>query len=118
MYCTQCGAQIRETDRFCSQCGHGDRPSPPSEPPRRLTRPMWEKSIAGVCAGFARYLGIDVAVVRIVWLCVAIFTGTGFIAYLVCWIVMPKEYAPAPAAQRSAEPPKEAAPGASTAFQT
>jgi len=53
---------------------------------------MDEKSIAGVCAGFARYLGMDLTLMRILWLCVAIFTGFGFIAYLVCWIVMPKEY--------------------------
>jgi phage shock protein PspC (stress-responsive transcriptional regulator) len=28
---------------------------------------------------------------RLVWLLVAIFTGVGFIAYLVAWIVMPEE---------------------------
>jgi phage shock protein C len=59
---------------------------------------MHEKSIAGVCAGFARYLDIDVTLTRILWLCIAIFTGVGFIAYLVAWIVMPKDYSHMPAA--------------------
>jgi phage shock protein C len=56
---------------------------------------MHKKKIAGVCAGFADYLGVDLTLMRIIWLCAALFTGVGFIAYLVCWIVMPKEYAPA-----------------------
>jgi len=53
---------------------------------------MNERKIAGVCAGFAQYLGVDVTVVRIVWLVVALIFGTGFIAYLVAWIAMPKDY--------------------------
>lgn len=61
-------------------------------------RPMYQKRIAGVCAGFANYLEVDITLMRILWLCVAIFTGVGFIAYIVCWIVMPKDYGPAPAA--------------------
>lgn len=35
------------------------------------------------------YLGVDVTLVRIVWLIVAIFTGAGFIVYLVFWAAMP-----------------------------
>ena len=61
-------------------------------------RPMYQKRIAGVCAGFASYLEVDITLMRILWLCVAIFTGVGFIAYIVCWIVMPKDYGPVPAA--------------------
>lgn len=123
MYCTQCGTPIHEKDRFCSHCGRsvsgeGEARSAPPAPERRLVRPMWDKTVAGVCSGFARYLGVDVVLVRIVWLCVAVFTGTGFIAYLVCWIVMPKEYAPAPATQTAPETPPEAAPGTATALQT
>ena len=54
---------------------------------------MSEKKIAGVCAGAAYYLDVDVTMVRVVWLLVAIFTVVpGFLAYLVAWIAMPKEY--------------------------
>ncbi|MCU0228926.1 MAG: PspC domain-containing protein [Bryobacterales bacterium] len=59
--------------------------------PRVLSRPLWEKKIGGVCAGFARYLNVDVTLVRIVWLVTALATGIGFIAYLIAWIAMPKE---------------------------
>jgi phage shock protein C len=95
MFCTQCGFKLKETDVFCPQCGKAARPDAPprAEPVRnRLVRPMREKKIAGVCAGFANYFDIDVTLMRILWLLVAIFTGVGFIAYLIAWIAMPKEY--------------------------
>ena len=58
---------------------------------KRLVRPQATKQIAGVCAGFAEYFDLDVTVVRVTWLLTAIFTGCGFLAYLIAWIVMPVE---------------------------
>jgi phage shock protein C len=54
--------------------------------------------IAGVCAGFAQYFELDISLVRILWLLVALFGGGGFIAYLICWIIIPygEEAVPAP----------------------
>jgi phage shock protein C len=100
MFCTSCGHQLDDADRFCAQCGKatgraGEAPSQPCATQSRhhpLSRPMYDKNIAGVCAGFARYLDVDVILVRIVWLCAAIFTGVGFIAYFIAWILMPKDY--------------------------
>ena len=62
---------------------------------------MQQKKIAGVCAGFAVYMDVDVTLVRILWLLTAIFTGVGFIAYIIAWIAMPKEYGPPAAFQRA-----------------
>ena len=109
MYCTSCGHALGETDRFCPQCGaptgrEEPRPTFASPSGKRLVRLMREKSIAGVCAGFADYLEIDITLMRIIWLCTAIFTGVGFIAYLICWIIMPKDYSPAPAVQAQPQP--------------
>ncbi|MCP5110804.1 MAG: PspC domain-containing protein [bacterium] len=126
MYCTGCGNDLRDIDRFCPMCGHAThgqaagRTATPGGYPKRLVRPMLEKSVGGVCAGFAQYLGIDVTVTRIVWLLVAIFTGAGFIAYLVCWIVMPADWGPAPAsAQATAQqPPPEAPPASEPATES
>ena len=55
----------------------------------RLVRIREGKKIAGVCTGFARYMGVDVTLVRVVWLVIALTAGVGFIAYLVAWIAMP-----------------------------
>jgi phage shock protein C len=106
MYCTKCGLALDDSARFCSQCGKptgvGGEAPPANEwaVPRRLTRPMHEKRIAGVCAGFARYMDVDVTLMRIIWLLVAIFTGVGFIAYLIAWVAMPRDCT-TPAASQS-----------------
>ena len=55
---------------------------------------MQGKKIAGVCTGFARYLNVDVVLVRIAWLVIALTAGVGFIAYIVAWIAMPREEMP------------------------
>ena len=92
MFCTQCGTQLEDKDRFCSQCA---RPTgignPSGAEPDRLTRDLQNKKIAGVCAGFGRYLDVDPVLIRIVWLALAFGTGIGFIGYLIAWIVMPKD---------------------------
>ncbi len=57
---------------------------------KQLYRFSDHKIIGGVCAGVADYFGADVTIVRIIWL-LAAFAGFGILAYIVCWIIMPKE---------------------------
>lgn len=57
---------------------------------KRLTRSR-DKKIAGVCGGLADFLGLDRSIVRIVWLLCVLLGGTGLLAYLIMWIVMPEE---------------------------
>jgi phage shock protein C len=91
MFCTQCGLELRDRDRFCSQCGAATGlATPPATALARLTRDVAHKRIAGVCAGFAEFYGVDVILVRVIWLAVALCTGVGFLAYLAAWIIMPK----------------------------
>src|SRR5258705_9284996 len=96
MYCTNCGQQLREESKFCSQCGKSTTPEAglPAGVGQRLVRIRQGKKIAGVCTGFASYLGVDVTLVRIVWLVIALTAGVGFIAYIVAWIAMPIEDIP------------------------
>ncbi len=47
--------------------------------------------IGGVAAGVAEYLGVDPTIVRIIWAVCVIFGGLGLWAYLICWLVMPKQ---------------------------
>ena len=101
MFCTKCGVQLKDEDKFCAQCGQATSRAEPPSASRRLTRSMRDKKIAGVCSGFARYLDVDIVLVRVIWLTLALATGMGFIGYLIAWIVMPKdyEYYPTAAAQ-------------------
>ncbi len=108
MYCTNCGQQLRDESNFCSQCGQSTRPGAwlPAGGGERLVRIREGKKIAGVCAGFARYMGVDVTLVRVVWLVIALTAGVGFIAYIVAWIAMPLVETPlhSPADPHSGDP--------------
>ncbi len=57
-----------------------------------LVRSRDNRIIAGVCAGFADYLGMDVNLVRVLFALVTLFTvGTAILAYLIAWAVIPEE---------------------------
>jgi phage shock protein PspC (stress-responsive transcriptional regulator)/molecular chaperone GrpE (heat shock protein) len=56
----------------------------------RLERDLDRRRIGGVCAGIARYFGLDVSLVRLIFL-VSIFFSFSFTfwLYLVLWLVLP-----------------------------
>jgi phage shock protein C len=99
MYCTNCGTQMAETDRFCAQCGKGagaPEPARTSTPiagaaGRTLDRDIANKKIAGVCAGIARHFGWDVTLVRVAFLACVLLHGVGLIAYFIAWVCMPRD---------------------------
>lgn len=98
MTCTRCTREIDADSAFCRFCG-----APVQEPGerRRLTRRSAEGKIAGVCAGMAEYFNTDVALVRLAWVILSILPGAiigGVIAYVIAWLVMPDDVAPAPLA--------------------
>lgn len=64
--------------------------SPPSGP-RRLVRVQEGRVLAGVCAGVGRYLGVDPVAVRIAFVLLSLFGGSGVLAYIVAWLLMPEE---------------------------
>jgi len=58
-----------------------------------LYRSRKHKVIAGVCGGIADWLGWDPTLTRIGYVVVSIASAAfpGLLAYIVLWIVMPKE---------------------------
>ena len=65
---------------------------PPDRPgPRRLTRSRSDRVIAGVCGGFAAYLGLDANIVRLAMVALAFFGGSGVVLYAVAWALVPQE---------------------------
>ena len=102
MYCTKCGVALRVEDKFCSECGAPTGGGTPhAARTDRLTRFTQEAKLGGVCAGFARYFGMDVTVLRILWIVLTIWPLPlfGVISYIVAWIVMPKDPVTVPAQQ-------------------
>jgi phage shock protein C len=63
------------------------------ETARRLTRSVEDRQIAGVCAGIAKYMGWDVALVRVAYvvLSIASIGFPGVLVYIIMWIVVPEE---------------------------
>src|SRR3954465_9339956 len=89
MHCNYCGKVIQEDANLCAYRGNRVACAPAAR--QRLMRPREGRTIAGVCLGFAEYFDLDVTLIRIIWLIVAIFGGTGFLVYILAWIVMPSE---------------------------
>lgn len=72
-------------------------PAPPRPPhtdrgsgPARLVREPDDRKIAGVCAGLADHLGIDVTAVRLGAVILALLTPLAFIAYVAASLVLPE----------------------------
>ena len=61
----------------------------------RITRPLKERRILGVCGGLANYLNIDVSSLRIIFILAALLTlGLFIIAYFILGIFTPAETEP------------------------
>jgi phage shock protein PspC (stress-responsive transcriptional regulator) len=80
--------------------GTDTRPEPEPQPEAQphhesqsssLTRPVEDRMIAGVCAGFARYLNVDVTILRIVLAVLTVMGGAGVPLYIAAWLLIPEE---------------------------
>lgn len=60
------------------------------KPVRKLFRDPDGKRIAGVCSGIALFLGVDVTLIRVIFLVAFICGSAGFWIYLVIWIAAPE----------------------------
>lgn len=92
MTCPGCARDVEPDSSYCRYCGAAIVPPVPPPLPRRLVRIPGEGRIAGVCAGIAAYLGLDVTLVRLAWVVLSIIPGAvigGIIAYIVAWLIMP-----------------------------
>ena len=59
---------------------------------KRLYRASEKDSmVGGVCAGIADYFGVDPTLVRIITVALAFASGTGILAYLIAWIIIPRK---------------------------
>ncbi|MBR3975913.1 MAG: PspC domain-containing protein [Clostridia bacterium] len=58
---------------------------------KKLYRSRNDKKLAGVCAGFAQYFGIDPTIVRLLFVFFVLWAGTGLLAYIICALVIPEE---------------------------
>lgn len=57
----------------------------------QLHRSSTNKVIAGVCGGLAEYFNIDATLVRLLWALAFFLAGTGFILYILAWVIIPDD---------------------------
>jgi phage shock protein PspC (stress-responsive transcriptional regulator) len=57
---------------------------------RRVFRDPDDKVLGGVCKGIANYFNFDVIWLRLAFVISFAFFGTGFLLYLILWIIIPK----------------------------
>lgn len=58
-----------------------------------LRRSRSNRMLAGVVAGLANYLGMDVSLARVLYVLISIFSAAfpGILVYLILWVVVPQE---------------------------
>jgi phage shock protein PspC (stress-responsive transcriptional regulator) len=56
----------------------------------KLRRSVFNQNLGGVCSGLAYYLNVDVSFIRIAFVFTFLFFGTGILAYLILWVVIPR----------------------------
>jgi phage shock protein PspC (stress-responsive transcriptional regulator) len=86
-------AEAMNTTTAHTEADHTTAEPLPEQPlqPQQLCRPVDDRVLAGVGAGIARYLSIDVTIVRVVLAVLAIAGGFGVPLYIAGWLLIPEE---------------------------
>ena len=71
---------------------------------KKLYRDKDRGTIAGVCTGLGHYFGIEAVWIKILFLILFFGFGTGFIAYIILWIAMPKAITTSEKLEMTGEP--------------
>lgn len=58
---------------------------------KQLTRSKTHRMVGGVAGGLAEYLNVDPTIVRLLWALMAFAYGSGLLAYLIAWVIVPEE---------------------------
>ena len=58
---------------------------------RQLRRSTDDKMLAGVAGGIARYLDVDVTLVRVIIAALALVNGIGVALYIAAWLLIPQD---------------------------
>ena len=70
---------------------NAERENPQEKTRKELFRDMKNGKIAGVCAGLAQYIGLDIALMRIAWIVLCICSvGFSLVAYIILWVAVPE----------------------------
>lgn len=69
---------------------HDDSAEADARLPRRLYRDTQNGMLAGVAAGLANYFGVDVLLIRVLFIIAVITGGWGILLYILLWLLVPE----------------------------
>ena len=98
-------------------------PPPAATPVRRVRRSLDDRELAGVAGGIARHFDVDATLVRLAFVALAVFGGSGLLFYAIAWVIIPSD-AEAPvvpaatASNASTSPTSTTATGAASTTST
>ncbi len=58
---------------------------------QKLYRSQTNKVFAGVCGGLAEYFDVDPVVIRVLFVLMVLFGGTGIVLYIAAIFIVPKK---------------------------
>jgi len=58
---------------------------------KKLRRSSKDHVIAGVCGGLGEYFEVDPLIFRLIFAILVVFGGTGILAYIILWILIPQD---------------------------
>lgn len=54
-----------------------------------IKRSEKNKILGGVCGGIGEYFNIDPSIIRLIFILLAVFGGSGFFIYVILWMILP-----------------------------
>lgn len=102
--------QMGRPEQFGDEAAHeeqskSERPEVQEGPvKRRLFRNPDDKLLGGVCSGVANYFDIDAVWVRLAFAFIFFVFGSGFLLYILLWIIVPEAKTTAEKLQMRGEP--------------
>lgn len=57
---------------------------------KTLYKSDFNRMICGICGGIGECLNIDPTIIRLIWVVVTLWGGSGILAYIIAMLVMPR----------------------------
>ncbi|GJM60863.1 PspC domain-containing protein [Persicobacter diffluens] len=71
---------------------------------KKIYRDPDQKVLGGVCAGFSAFYGIDITIVRLIFIALIFLGGTAIFIYAALWVILPEAQTPSQKVKMQGQP--------------